>query len=303
MECNNLFKLLTVSFEMATPEENRVVLERLLDRSTVNFHRFLSRDLGLGYNGTAFGAVCIGWGGYPSGGGSYHGYFDFRTREDMTLVIQVGGMMSVSGEVYLLPLENGRGHRVMCLPSSSVPDGVGIPSFLRGGGKSPYENVDPSLQIPPSDEMMPSLLGIIREVKKGEFWTIRKYALNGSRSESARKLLWSKSNFGKTVERAFSDEPVPGALAHFKGGDYTVIEMPNEESSLVLDPNEAGGERLSIPPSNLRHDNLEIQSVEVGRTLPVVFFRSSDLPDNPSGWRVFTIGSNHYHIYATEGSS
>ncbi len=265
---------------MASPEENKVRLEELLDRSTINFNRFIAQQIGGIHNGTALGAVCIGWGGYPSNGGDYSGYFDFRTNAETTIVFNVAGMAAVRRVPFLVPFESGRGHQLLYLPTSLTPQ-----NRIRIGSmeESPYAHIDPASGISITDEVYPFVEAGVKEIKEGEFWTIRKYIMQ-SRDAQITDAIGNEDQFGAHVERAFNDTPTPGAYVRFRHSYYTIRDLPGREGNLVLE-DETG--TLTVPRERVNLDVLAQFNYKAGEIIPVSQYAISD---NPDDWKISRMG-------------
>jgi hypothetical protein len=228
---------------MPSPEENTIALETLLDNSTLNFHRFIQTRVG-SYNATALGAVCIGWGGYPSGGGAYHGFFDFHTNRNTTLLIHVDGLSYLDRNAVLIKSENGRGHtiRYMRTPENYRDLRAGLMS-----SECKLAKLGSEADIPIDDEHRPIVEEVIKDIKEGEFWTIRKYALGMNHSHPDLE----EAVFKETVPSFFTDIPAAPRVVRLKENWYTILEMPGDNLVAMVD-----GTPLSIPATRLNLEKL-----------------------------------------------
>ncbi len=270
---------------MATPEENKAELETLLDNFTINFHRFIQEKVGE-YNGTALGVVSIGWGCYPSGGGGYFGYFGFRNSRDTMLLFEVKRMVSVDDIAFLEGFESGRGHNIRYVSTpknlDQDPFGYRFPNIL--------DKLDPKLDIPIDDIQRPLVEDVIKHIKGGEFWTIRKYAVQSGH----RKGIYR--NFKPIVENTFLTKPSLPAVMLFKESEFCVKEMPHEGiGSLVLHEESNTENKLSIPADQLNLDKTPWNFMG-GGTIPVKFMMTPDLnPDVASNWTILHIGNYDFY--------
>lgn len=270
---------------MATAEENKAALERLLDNVTTNFHRLAG---GHGENGTPLGMTSIGSGGWPSGGGTYSGYFDFQTKSGTTLVIEAAGFHTIDKILYLEAFESGRGHRILYFPTAAIPNTGEFPNSRERG--TLYDSLDRTLEMPIDDAVMSYISGIIITIKKHEFWTVRKYALQSSVPNSIPKNFLRKSNFTNLVERAFVDAPSPEALIHFKDVEYKIAQRGKD--FFVLEPIE-GGISLSVPASRINPYFLEDEEAD-DNPFSLILMQTANHDSAVSEWRIAPILRNNY---------
>ncbi len=278
---------------MATHEEHITQLEQLLDNSTVNFHRFISKAVGGDYNGTAFGAVCIGWEGYPTHGGLYKGYFDFHAQRNTMLVVKAGGMFTYDGNRFLRSAgEGGRGHTIRYLSSKRLPARK-RKSGLDGPDTSWFDSLDASHDIHIDDTNRPRVEEIIKEVKESEFWTLRKYAMQTNVGTGSFQL-YNDDAFKGLVGRMFTDVPTPGAVVRFQDARYFIRELPSADGlgALVLEPHSAEYTVQTVPAAQLKMDDFNSREFRVGAEMPdVVLSVTSDKDASiATNWRVAGIG-------------
>lgn len=287
---------------MAKPAENKAELESFLDSCTMNFHRFIQRELGT-YNGTALGAVSIGWSGFPSGGGAYRGWFDFRTKKKTTLAIKVQGMTIFNKVTFMRAFENGRGHRLLYLPTSKLPKDTG--HTYHDSEESWYDKVEPSLEAPIDDKARDYVMEVIKQIKAGEFWTIRKYAIGTGEIKKSRRRgsIEDEKGFEAIVEKTFSDTPSPWPVLRARNARYRIKQIPTDSEPLILEPTDEKDEILSIPQDHLDLGYLNRCGWKVGRAIPNVrlIVTSDKDEDIFSNWTIANLGCQGY-IYKGEKS-